>query len=231
MRLGYQVVVQCLGFTKELRAKQDVVAMVLLTHRRRKAHRNRRLDDYDSIRVVGNDQPNNFLHCRSVEEVLLAVVIRGRSHDHEVSVLVGCCAIQRGHQVQFFLRQILLNILVLNGADAVVDFVYLLRDDVHGGHMVVLRQQHRNGKPHIASTGQLRYSFALLLLMMSIVSHCPASLRQFMSMVSASYRCMKTQSLLFQYVHDWVSSHSLRIICLGRTPDTTLQTPVSLLEC
>ena len=119
----------------------------------RVAHGDGGLDHQNGIGIALDGQADHRFHGRGVEEILLAVVVRGRGHHHEVSVLVGRCAVQRGHQIQFLFREILLDVLVLNGADPMVDLVDLLRDDVHSGHVVVLGQQHRNGQAYISGTG------------------------------------------------------------------------------
>ena len=88
-----EVVIQSLGFTQELRAEDDIVTVVLLTHRSCKANRNRGLDDHDSIRIILNHQLDDSFHCRSIKEVLLAVIVGRCCNDDEVSVFISCLSV------------------------------------------------------------------------------------------------------------------------------------------
>ena len=80
------------------------------------------------------------------------VVGRGRD-DHEVRVGVGPASVKGGREVQRLLGQVLLYVLVLNGRLPAGEHLNLLRDDVHGGHMMVLGQQRGYAQSHVARTG------------------------------------------------------------------------------
>ena len=157
---GIQVVIQRLAFPQEFRAEENVVAMVLLPHAGREAHGDGGLDDHNGVGVILDHQLDHRFHGAGVKVVLLAVVVGGRSDDHEVRILVSGFRIQGGGQVKLLFRQILFNILILNGRLALVDQLHLFRHDVHRRHMVVLRQQRCNGKTHIAGTGNCNIHFS-----------------------------------------------------------------------
>ena len=97
-----------------------------------------------------NDQLDHRLHGAGIEVVLLAVVVGRRGDDHEVRIPIRRFGVQRGGQVEFLFREILLNVFVLNGRLAAVDLLHLLRDDVHGRDVVMLRQQRGDGQADIA---------------------------------------------------------------------------------
>ena len=86
-----------------------------------------------------------------IEEVLLRVVVGWGSNNHIVSILIGCCAIKSGRQIQFFLCKIFFNILILNRRYLIIDFLYLLRDNIHCCNVVMLRQQ--SGDTHTDIAG------------------------------------------------------------------------------
>ena len=47
----------------------------------------------------------------------------------------------------------LLDILILNGRDALIDFFYFLRDDIHSSDLVMLSKEGGNTEANIAGTG------------------------------------------------------------------------------
>ena len=92
-----QVVIQCLALTQELRAEDNVVAVIFFTDARGEANRNRRLDYHNCFRVILNHQFDNRFNRRSIKEILLAVII-GRSRNHnKISIricffCIQCCS-------------------------------------------------------------------------------------------------------------------------------------------
>ena len=88
-----------------------------------------------------------------IEEVLHRVVVRWRRNHHEVSILISSLRIQRSSQVQRFLRQILLNIIVLDGRDSLVNLIHLLGQHIHRYHFMMLSQQCSNTHAHVACSG------------------------------------------------------------------------------
>ena len=148
-----QVVVQGLALAQELRAEDDVPGAGPLADRPGVADRDGGLDHHDRVRVDLHDQIDHGLHRGRVEEVLLAVVVRGRRDDHEVCVRVRAFPVQRGGQVQLLLREVPLDVLVLDRADPLVDLLDLLRNDVDRGDMMVLAQQRRERQAHVTRAG------------------------------------------------------------------------------
>ena len=94
-----QIVVKSFRLPQELRAENDVVAVVLFTHRSCKANRNRGLNNHDCVRIVLNDQLDDGLYCGSVKEVLLAIIVGRRCDNDEIRIFVCGFSIQRGSQI------------------------------------------------------------------------------------------------------------------------------------
>ena len=136
-----QIIIQSLGFPQEFRAENDVLGVILGSHGCSISHRDGGLDDHHGVGIGFQHQLNNRLHCGGVEEVLLAVVVGGGGNDDKIRVPVGAFGIQRCGQVKLLFCQIFFNIVVLNGRNVVIDFLYLLRDNIHSNHMVVLSQK------------------------------------------------------------------------------------------
>ena len=80
------------------------------------------------------------------------VVGRGRD-DHVVRVGVCPASVKGGREVQRLLGKIPLYVLVLDGRLPAGEHLNLLRDDVHGGHVMVLGQQRSYAQSHIACAG------------------------------------------------------------------------------
>lgn len=148
-----QIVVQSLGFTQELRAEDDVFRTGLLADGLRVADRDRRLDDHDRVRIHLHHQVDDGLHRRGVEKVLRAVVVGGSRDDHEIGVAICAFTIQCGGEVQLLLREVLLDVIVLDRGLAVVDHIDLRRHDVHRGDLMMLRQQRGQAQAHVTGTG------------------------------------------------------------------------------
>ena len=147
-----QVVVQSLALTQKLRAEDDIVTVVLFTNRSCKAHRNRRLDDHDSIRIILNNQLDNCFNRRGIKEVLLAIVVGRCCDDNKVCVLIGSFSIKCCCQVQVLLCQILFNVLVLNRRLLVINKVNLFRNNIHRHDLMMLRQQRGNRQTDVTGT-------------------------------------------------------------------------------
>ena len=94
-----QIVVQSFRLPQELRAENDVVAVVLFTHRSRESDRNRGLDDHDGIRIILDHQLDDSFYCRSIKEVFLAVIVGRCCNENKVCILIGGFSIQRGSQI------------------------------------------------------------------------------------------------------------------------------------
>ena len=138
---GIQVVVEGFGFAKELGAEEQPGGGVLLPEGGGVAHGDGALDDHHGGGINLQDQPDDLLHVRGVEEVPHRIVVRRRGDHDEVSIGIGGPGVQGGGEGQRLLRQVLDDVLVLDRADAAVDLVHLLGHDVDGDNGVPLRQQ------------------------------------------------------------------------------------------
>ena len=70
-----KVIIQSLALTQELRAEDNVIAVIFFTNTCSEANRNRRLDYHDCFRVILNHQLDNCFNRRSIKEILLAVIV------------------------------------------------------------------------------------------------------------------------------------------------------------
>lgn len=107
------------------------------------ANGNRRLDDDPGDRVHGAHGGNGGLDRRGVEEVPLAVVVRGRRDHSVVSAGIGLRRVEGSTQIELPLPRLLLgeealDLVVLDGRHERVDLLDLLGHDVQGVNLVVL---------------------------------------------------------------------------------------------
>ena len=159
---GIEVVVEGFALSQELGGEEEVEALVFelgleqelqgvfLIQAAGVAHGDGALDDHHGIGVDFQDEVDDVFYVVGVEEVLDGVVVGGGGDDHEVGVAVGGAAVEGGGEPQFFFGEVFLDVLVLYGGDAAVDFVYFLGYDVHGGDVVVLRQEGGDAQAYVA---------------------------------------------------------------------------------
>ena len=114
------------------------------------AHGNRAFDHHHGVWVHPHHQVNHLLHVARVEIVANWVIVRRGGNHHEVGIPVGILAVERGPQPKVLLRQIPLNILVLNRRKPLIDQFHFLRNHIHCRHIVLLCQQSRYRQAHIA---------------------------------------------------------------------------------
>ena len=153
-----EVVVKGLALTQELRGEYQVQSFqpllpVLHIEAAAVAHGDGRLDDHYGGRIDLQHQVDDLLHVRGVEVVPHRVVVSRGGDDDVLGVRVCPAAVQGGRQVQRLLRQVLLDVLVLDRGLPPVDKIHLLRDDVHGGDTVVLGQKRGEAQPYVARAG------------------------------------------------------------------------------
>ena len=159
---GIEVVVEGFALSQELGGEEEVEALVFelgleqelqgvfLIQAAGVAHGDGALDDHHGIGVDFQDEVDDVFYVVGVEEVLDGVVVGGGGDDHEVGVAVGGAAVEGGGEPQFFFGEVFLDVLVLYGGDAAVDLVYFLGYDVHGGDVVVLRQEGGDAQAYVA---------------------------------------------------------------------------------
>ena len=141
-----QVVVERLALTQELRAEDDALVSQALAERSRVAHRDGRLDHDPSCGVHLAHGGDSRLDGGSIEEVLVAVVVRRRGDDCVVRARIGLGSVKRHLKAQLALPRLSLgqeplDLVVLDGRDEVVQLLDLLRHDIQCAYLVVLRQQ------------------------------------------------------------------------------------------
>lgn len=181
-----QVVVQCLALTQEFRREDYSMIDQASGKLFGVANRNGGFYYDPSNFIYRAHGGNGRFDARSVEEVLLRVVVCGRGDDGEVSAFVGFAFIECCHEVQLaftfgLLAQEALYLRIGNGAFAVIQQGNLFRHHIQSAHFIVLRQQHGQRKAHISHscygyTHALLFSWFGLLLPTKIVSSRKAKL-------------------------------------------------------
>ena len=110
-----EVIIERLGFAQELRSEDNPRARIAIAEAAGIADRHGTLDNHRRGRIHRQHQFDHLLDVGSVEIVLLRVIVRRRGNHHEISVLVCRPPVQRRRQAEWLLRQILLDILILDG--------------------------------------------------------------------------------------------------------------------
>ena len=99
---------------------------------------------------------------RGIKEILLRVIVcRGGNH-HKVSISIRCTSIECCHEIQRFLCQILLDVVILNGGNPVVDLLHFLGNDIHRSQLMMLRKECGNGHADITSAGNCNLHFQIV---------------------------------------------------------------------
>ena len=158
-----KIVVERFRLPEELRGEDNIVGMVFLTHMRRVAYRDGRLDDHDGIGVDAHDEFDHLFYMRRVEEVLHAVVVGRCGNDDEVSLTISLLAIGGKCNIERFLFQELLNIIVLDRRLMLLEHLDLLLHDIYRCDMLMLSKQCGNAQTHVACAGYCYIHFPLHL--------------------------------------------------------------------
>ena len=153
-----EIIIERLALTKELRREEQVEFLhpllgIFQIETSGIAHRDGTLDHHHRIRVHLQYQVNDLLHVRSIKVILHRVVVGRSSNHHEVCILVSRLTIQGSGQVQWFLRQIFLDVIILYRRNPIIQFLHLFRHHIHSSHLMMLSQQSGNTQSHVASTG------------------------------------------------------------------------------
>ena len=64
----------------------------------------------------------------------------------------------------------LLNVLILDRADAVIDLVHLLGNHIHRRHLIMLSKQRRNAKSYIAGSGNCNFHICFCVKYLVFIS-------------------------------------------------------------
>ena len=95
---------------------------------------------------VGHDR----FHGRRVKEIPRRVVVGGRRDDDKGRAGVGLLRVERGAKVQILARQKSPHVGIVDGRLPRIQSRYLLRKNIQGNHLVVLRQEQSIGQADIA---------------------------------------------------------------------------------
>ena len=155
---GMEVIVERLAFAEELRREDDIVDAVFLAHTVRVADRDGALDDHQDHRVDLQHMLDCILNGARIEEVVLVVIVGRRGDDDQLGRLVGSVLVHGRGQVELALplerlAEEALDLIVLNRANELIEFVRLRRRSGYSSNFVVLCQQHGQRQTDIADTG------------------------------------------------------------------------------
>lgn len=148
-----EVVVQRPALAQKFGRKNNIVRFHLLPNALGIADGDRTFNHHDRFRVDPLDNFDDGLHAGRIEEVLHRIIIRRCGNHDKVGNPIGAFGIERRPQFQRFGFQVLLNLLIHNRRDAVIYFVDLLRNNIHGNDFMMLAQQRRNAQTDITRTG------------------------------------------------------------------------------
>ena len=130
-----------------------MVRPVLGPHSLRIAHRHRGFDDHIGFRGNGKHLFNHAFHRGRVKEVLLGIIIGGRSNDDIVRLPVGLLGIHSGPKIQCFILQETGDILVLNRRFSPIQHFHLGGHNIQCHNVVMLCQKQPVGNSHVACSG------------------------------------------------------------------------------
>ena len=165
---GIQVVVQRLTLAEELRREDNAVRVfrVLLVQSRSESDRHGGLHNHGAVIVHGEHLLDNAFHRRSVEIVLLRVVVSRGGDDHDVSRGVRRAPVGGGGEAQRLFCEVLLDVFISDGRLSGIQKLHFFRNYVYCGDVVVLRQKNCHRKPDVSCS---RYGyFHIVFLLMEI---------------------------------------------------------------
>ena len=168
-----EVVVEGLALAEELGGEEEVellhaLARVAEVEAAGVAHGDGRFDDHHGVGVDGQHEVDDFLDVGGVEVVLHGVVVGGGGDHDEVGVGIGRFAVESSNEgamawllsligahagQEAAVAEVFLDVVVLDGRDATVEFLDFLGDDIDCCHMVVLGQQGGNAQANVACAG------------------------------------------------------------------------------
>ncbi len=155
---GVEIVVEGLALAKELGGEEeiellDAFAGVFEVEAAGVAYGDGALDDHHGLGVDFKYEVDDFFYVGGVEVVLHRVVVGGGSDDHEVGVGIGGTSVEGSGEVEGLLCQVLLYVVVLDGGDAIVDFLNFLGNDVNGADVMVLGKEGCDAQTDVACSG------------------------------------------------------------------------------
>ena len=116
-------------------------------------NRNGWFNDHHGIRIDVQYQIDHILYMMCIEVIPQRIIIGGSRNDNEIGITISRLAIKRSSQVQIFLSEISLDILILNRWFLTVDKIHLLRYHVHRCHRMMLCQQGSDTQSHVTGSG------------------------------------------------------------------------------
>ena len=159
---GVQIILQGMSLPQELRAEQNPLVLIPSPDLPRISHRYRALDHDQRLRLHRQHQLDDLFHRTGIKEVLAAVIICRRGHDHHIRITVRRRSIQRRPQIQLMLRQIRLNLRIPDRAAPRINHLHLRRHNIHRRHRIMLRQQHRQRQPDIPRAGHGNFNLTTM---------------------------------------------------------------------
>ena len=120
------------------------------------------LDDHCGLWVNLENEVDDILDVVGVEEVLLRVVVGGGGNDDEVGIAVGIASVEGGAEIELLAGEVLFDAFVLDGRDAVVDFLDFLGDYIDCNNFVVLCQKGGYAEAYVACSCNCYFHFTVV---------------------------------------------------------------------
>ena len=139
-----KVVIKSLALTQKFGREEKVELLhatlcILDVKTARIAYRNGTLNHHYGIRIYFKHEVYHLFYVTRIEVISDRVIVSRSGYYHEVGISISCTAIERSRKIKFLFSQILLNIFVLNGRDAMVEFLHLFGYYIYCRHLMVLR--------------------------------------------------------------------------------------------
>ena len=148
-----QVIVKGFRFTQEFRAKNNILAVELLSYTCRIAHRNRGLNNHDGVWVIFHNQLDYSFNSRRIKVLGLAVIVSRCRNHNKIRIAICCLCIQRCGQIQVLFCQVFFNIIILNRRFLVVDHIDLSLHNIDCNYLMMLAQKHSQRKSNVSRAG------------------------------------------------------------------------------
>jgi len=146
-----------MSFTQEFGGEEDVIVIEGFAQLLRVANGNRRFDDNPGVWRILADCLNRSFDARSIEIILLLVVIRRRGDYSEIGIRVRFLRVDGGVEIERTLarcvpHQEIGDYRIDDRTLAVVQQRDLRRNDVERMHLIMLGKQQRDGQSNIAGS-------------------------------------------------------------------------------
>ncbi len=137
---------------RSLRSGRLEFLSILNVERAGVAHGDGALDDHHSVGVHLQHGIDDGLDSRSIEEILLTVIVGGSGDDDELGITVAGFLVEGSLNAEGLVGKVILDIIVLYGRLLIIHQIDAFWNHVDTSHVVMPGQQGGDGKTDIAGT-------------------------------------------------------------------------------